>query len=246
MKLLQIALSLLLVLSPIACASLQTTTQDAVSNTNYGVEFHEAQKALDAQGDAVLRWAERGSNYFVVRYSVKKTFDLHYAVFKDDIFTAFIKNGDFNEALAKYIIPPVGKLPFEDGFEPLYSELLSQKSKSPHVEVNEAAFYGKGLAAIILISVMTLGGDPDFLFPTGSSIPEHEENLNILSIGTSKGTVIKLLGQPESSHKSIESDYEILSYRYGVVIGLRTGNIEWIFHDHSVNQFYFYYHFNQT
>ncbi len=71
MKLLQIALSLLLVLSPIACASVQETTQDAVSNTNYGMEFHEVQKALDAQGDVVLRWVERGSNYFVVRYIVK-------------------------------------------------------------------------------------------------------------------------------------------------------------------------------
>ncbi len=238
MKLLQIALSLLLVLFPIACATFDTT-QDAVSNTRYGMELHEAQKAVDAEGKIVLRWAEKGSNYFVTIYKIKKTRGLYCMIFKDDIFTVFVEKSDFDDAFGKHTVPAVGKLPFEDGFEPLYSELVAQKVKSPHVEVNEFLHYGDVFAnvvGVILFHQLIISG---YMLPREKSyytlVNEYKaaKSFDKISIGTSKGTLIKLLGQPESSHKSIGSDYEILSYRYGIQIGLRDGKIEWILEDTS-------------
>ncbi len=72
MKLLRIGLSLLLLLSPIACASVQEITPNVISNTKYGMEFREVQKTLDAQGDLVLKWAKDGKHYFINRYYLGK------------------------------------------------------------------------------------------------------------------------------------------------------------------------------
>jgi hypothetical protein len=257
MKLLQIALSLLLVLSLIACASTHKVTPDAISKIKYGMEFSEVQKALGSQGDLVLRWVKGGENYFVNRYYVKKTYRSHCMVFKDDVFVAFIQGYKFDEVFEKHVVPPVGKLPFEDGYEPLYTELVAQKYKFPQIEVHEIAKDSKdykfpydpsGSIELELLLRPSLGLTLGPLI-LGNSIYNRydttrskdyklQKKFNKLSIGTSKETVIEFLGQPELSRKSIESDYEILIYSNRNSIGIRDGKIEWTFKGVSGYQLY--------
>jgi hypothetical protein len=248
MKLLQIALSLLLVLSPIACASVHKTTPDAISNIKYGMEFSEVQKTLGSEGDLVLRWAEKGKHYFVIRYSFgnpHRGYSMFYMIFRDDIYTAFIEEYNFYKAFRKHIKTPVGKLPFENGFEPLYKELVAQKDNFYKIDFHEVAKRGGGMNEYIPTDtdisgmfeatyyspfwVPFLVVFSPFIYYAVKEDKKFQNEIDNLLIGTSKEAVIKLLGKPELSRKSVESDYEILFYRFYNAVGLRGGKIEWTF-----------------
>ena len=103
MKLLQIVLSLLLVLTPIACASVHKTSPNKIGNIKYDMEFSEVQKTLGSEGDLVLRWEEKGKNYFVIRYSFgnpRRGYSIFHMIFKDDIYTVgFIQKDNFYQSL---------------------------------------------------------------------------------------------------------------------------------------------------
>ncbi len=242
MKLLRIALSLLLLLSPIACASVQEITPKVMRKTKYGMEFSEVQKTLDAQGYLVLKWVKGGKHYFVNRYYLGKEHIVYYMLFKDDILVAFLQEFNFEETFDKHTVPPVGKLPFEDGFEPLYAELITQKEKIDQIDFHKAVQRER-----VLRSPWEIYDDIEFamvtapiwvpvLFVASPFIIMHEKKhekfqnkFDKLSIGASKETVIGLLGQPKATRKNIKSDYEILFYRFHNAIGLRGGKIEWTF-----------------
>ncbi len=243
MNLLQIALSLLLVLTPIACAyTHHKITPDEVSNIKYGMEISEVQKVLGSQGNIRLKWAEKGESYFVIRYNMGLNHK-YYLVFKDDIFASFIKQRDFIEAFKKHVVPSVGKLPFENGFEPLYVELVSEKYKFSQFKVYEDTIDSKDYKLLDYTS-----GEEELLYSvllSPISVPYHvfsspllllaptwikfQNKFNKLSIGTSKEAVIKLLGQPKWSYNSVDSDYEIIYYIWNMGVGLRDGKVEWTF-----------------
>ncbi len=256
MKLLQIALSVLLVLSPISCITAPKIAPDAVNSIKYGMEFSEVQKTLDTEGYIHLKWVEKGKIYFVIRYSMD-TWNVYELVFRDDIFTAFIEQEDFNEAFEKQVVPPVDKLPLENGFEPLYVELVSEKYKFPQFEVykvnkdlkdykfpDNPSGVKSGVKDFLFASLLSPLWLPDFFIVSPFLLldqkyqREFQNKFKKLSIGDSKETVIELLGQPEWSYNSTESDYEIFYYRggsWGHGIGLRDGKLEWTFIEEEGN-----------
>ncbi len=220
------------------------TTPDAISNIKYGMEFSEVQKTLDAQGELILRWVKGGKSYFVNRYYANKTY-IYYILFKDNIYTAFIDEYDFYTAIRKHIKAPVGKLPFENGFEPLYMELVSQKdnfyTKDFHEvakrrrEMNKDTLSGDDVQSMYYaicyswIWVPLLAVFSPFIYYDVRESEKFQNEIDTLLIGTSKEAVIKLLGKSELSRKSVETDYEILFYRFYNAVGLRGGEIEWTF-----------------
>lgn len=224
--------------------------QESIGPFNYEMSIDAVQSTLNNKGQAVFKAIHGEDSYVLLHYYFNGFNKSYVFAFKNFNLIAIIEEPVFVEAwdAALNSDDELGGLPFEQGLDKLYEELLSRKEKiiyddfvdidishSKWVQQSErstAANISEGLAMLTLIPVVLP------MLPVAlMAIPMEKANqkliesnrkiISTINLGDSVTHVKKLLGERGLANpKSKKEAYEVFAHE--IIFGIRDGKVEWI------------------